>query len=189
MSYAGAVCRLLWLWRTSSSAGYSLCTYPPNKSVKKPQDNHRTPQPSIKNHLIKVGERVDRQTDGQPDILITKYTAKVTMKMQSLFTKCCKIKININASECLRHWYRNDNHVYTCSYLLNYAFSALTLLVGWQEGHPAFRKLRGCSGVLACHLSGVRCRIARGPADAIATDCLLSLWTSIIRLNLSFLLN
>jgi len=46
--------------------------------------------------------RVDRQTDGQPDILITKYTAKVTMEMQSLFTKCCKIEININASECLR---------------------------------------------------------------------------------------
>ena len=25
--------------------------------------------------------------------------------------------------------------------LLNYAFSALTLLVGWQEGHPACKKL------------------------------------------------
>ena len=28
------------------------------------------------------------------------------------------------------------------------AFSALTLLVGWQEGHPACKKLSG--GVLAC---------------------------------------
>jgi len=28
-----------------------------------------------------------------------------------------------------------------------YAFSALTLLVGWQEGHPACKKLSG--GVLA----------------------------------------
>jgi len=27
------------------------------------------------------------------------------------------------------------------------AFSALTLLVGWQEGHPAYKKLSG--GVLA----------------------------------------
>jgi len=28
------------------------------------------------------------------------------------------------------------------------AFSALTLLVGWQEGHPACKKLSG--GMLAC---------------------------------------
>jgi len=26
---------------------------------------------------------------------------------------------------------------------VNYAFSALTLLVGWQEGHPACKKLSG----------------------------------------------
>jgi len=30
---------------------------------------------------------------------------------------------------------------------LRFAFSALTLLVGWQEGHPARKKLKG--GVLA----------------------------------------
>ena len=47
------------------------------------------------------------------------------------------------------------------------AFSALTLLVGWQEGHPACKKLSG--GVL----SGARCRLACGPADAAATHCLL----------------
>ena len=37
-----------------------------------------------------------------------------------------------------------------CSEVVNkvlYAFSALTLLVGWQEGHPACKKLSG--GVLA----------------------------------------
>ena len=34
-----------------------------------------------------------------------------------------------------------DNYYCTC------AFSALTLLVGWQEGHPACKKLSG--GVLA----------------------------------------
>jgi len=42
------------------------------------------------------------------------------------------------------------------------AFSALTLLVGRQEGHPAGKKL-----------SGARCRLAYGPADATATHCLL----------------
>jgi len=54
-------------------------------------------------------------------------------------------------------------------YITN-AFSALTLLVWWQEGHPACKKLSG--GVLAW-LSGERCRLAYGPADADATRCLL----------------
>jgi len=52
-----------------------------------------------------------------------------------------------------------------------YAFSALTLLVGRQEGHPACKKLSG--GVLAWYLSGARCRLAFGPADATATHYLL----------------
>jgi len=51
------------------------------------------------------------------------------------------------------------------------AFSALTLLVGRQEGHPACKKPSG--GVLAWFLSGARCRLAYGPADATATHCLL----------------
>ena len=51
------------------------------------------------------------------------------------------------------------------------AFSALTLLVGQQEGHPACKKLSG--EVLVWYLSGARCRLAYGPADATATHCLL----------------
>ena len=46
------------------------------------------------------------------------------------------------------------------------AFSALTMLVGWQEGHPACKKR-----VVGCwhgYLSGARCRLAYGPADATA---------------------
>jgi len=50
------------------------------------------------------------------------------------------------------------------------AFTALTLLVGWQEGHPACKKLSG--GMLAW-LSGVRCRFAYGQADVTATHYLL----------------
>jgi len=53
----------------------------------------------------------------------------------------------------------------------NYAFSALTLLAGRQEGHPACKKLSG--GVLHSYQSGVMCRLAHGPADATATHCLL----------------
>ena len=51
-----------------------------------------------------------------------------------------------------------------------FAFSALTLLVGHQEGHPACKKLSG--GMLAW-LSGMRCRLAYSPADATAAQCLL----------------
>ena len=51
-----------------------------------------------------------------------------------------------------------------------FSFSALTLLVGWQEGHPACKKLSG--GMLAW-LSGMRRRLAYSPADATATHYLL----------------
>jgi len=53
-----------------------------------------------------------------------------------------------------------------------FAFSALTLLVGRQEGHPACKK----TWVVKCwhgYLSGARCRLAYVPADATAAHCLL----------------
>jgi len=55
--------------------------------------------------------------------------------------------------------------------MLHAAFSALTLLVGWQEGHLARKKLSG--GCWRGYLSGARCRLAYGPADTTATRCLL----------------
>jgi len=51
------------------------------------------------------------------------------------------------------------------------AVSALTLLVGLQEGHPACKKLSG--GSQHGYLSGAGCRFAYGLADATATHCLL----------------
>jgi len=51
------------------------------------------------------------------------------------------------------------------------AFSALAPLVGQQEEHPAYKKLRG--GCWHGYLSGARCRLACVPADATATHCLL----------------
>jgi len=50
------------------------------------------------------------------------------------------------------------------------------LLVGWQEGHLACKKLIGgvlAMGVVNGYLSAARCRFAYGPADATATHCLL----------------
>jgi len=56
-------------------------------------------------------------------------------------------------------------------YMRTCAFTALTLLVGRQEGHPACKKLN--VGCWRGYLSGARCRLAYGPADATATHCLL----------------
>jgi len=52
-----------------------------------------------------------------------------------------------------------------------YTFSALTLLVGWQEGHPACK-----NSVVGCwhgYLSEARGRFAYDPADVTATHYLL----------------
>ena len=51
--------------------------------------------------------------------------------------------------------------------------SALMLLVGRQEGHPACKNW--VVGYWRGYLSGARCRLAYGPADATATHCLLLL--------------
>ena len=57
------------------------------------------------------------------------------------------------------------------TYSIQLAFSALTLLVGWHEGHPACKKrVVGCS---YGYLPGARCRLVYGPADATATHSLL----------------
>ena len=60
--------------------------------------------------------------------------------------------------------------VAVCFTVVPVAFSALTLLVGRQEGHPACKRTVGCW--CGC-LSGARCRLAYGPANATATHCLL----------------
>ena len=51
------------------------------------------------------------------------------------------------------------------------AFSALTLLVGQQEGHPACKKLSG--EVLAWLSVWIEVQTCICPADATATHCLL----------------
>jgi len=52
-----------------------------------------------------------------------------------------------------------------------FAFSALTLLVGRQEGHLACKKLSG--EVLACLFVWSEVQTCICPADATATHCLL----------------
>jgi len=54
------------------------------------------------------------------------------------------------------------------------AFSALTLLVGWQEGHPACKKTEWWgAGMVVCLQRGAALHIAYHPADATAIHYLL----------------
>ena len=63
--------------------------------------------------------------------------------------------------------FNNDNNINADST----AFSALTLLVGRRKGiWPVKNWAVGC---WHGYLSGARCRLAYGPADATATQCLL----------------
>ena len=64
-----------------------------------------------------------------------------------------------------------DSFVHLLQWCANYEFdSALMLLVGQREGHPACKILSG--GMLAW-FSGMRCRLAYSPTDATATHYLL----------------
>ena len=56
-------------------------------------------------------------------------------------------------------------------FIIHIAFSALTLLAGRQEGHPACKKTeRWGAGMVICLQRGAD---EYGPADATATHCLL----------------
>jgi len=73
-----------------------------------------------------------------------------------------RVRIRVSVRVSLRFRDRVSIRVWVC------AFSALTLLVGRQEGHPACKKLSDGG-----YLPGTRCRLEYGPADATATHCLL----------------
>jgi len=90
---------------------------------------------------------------------------------QSVGLTKVKMKLSLTTSDLVT-WLMFSflkHFVWLCITIL--AFSALTLLVGCQEGHPACK-----NWVVGCwhgYLPGARCRLAYGPADATATHCLL----------------
>ena len=61
------------------------------------------------------------------------------------------------------------DHVVLYTSILTYYINCLQCFdaVGWAAGRASGR------GLLSCYLSGARCRLACGPADATATHCLL----------------
>ena len=58
--------------------------------------------------------------------------------------------------------------------LPNVAFSALTLLVGWQEGHPACKNDWSGTGVVICLERGANDLHNYGPAYTTATPSSLA---------------
>jgi len=51
------------------------------------------------------------------------------------------------------------------------AFSALTLLVGWQEGHPACKKLVVGTGMVVCLDRGVDLHVAQLVTLPLTVSC------------------
>ena len=77
-----------------------------------------------------------------------------------------------NTSRCKQLSAKKRRPTPFCTYC-PFAFSALTLLVGRQEGHPACKKHKEWwgAGVVVCLERGAD--LHYGPADATATHCLL----------------
>jgi len=71
-------------------------------------------------------------------------------------------------------WWRHHKHCqrYFSSSIISvfcvFAFSVFTLSIGRQEGHPACKIL--IDGVLACYLSGARCKWQGGHKPGILRD-------------------
>ena len=90
-----------------------------------------------------------------------------TLHQTHMRTQCRRMHwMNRTGGQCVA----KPGHLWWHYATLLHAFSALTLLVGRQEGHPACKKLSG--GCWHGYLSGARCRLAYGPADATATHYL-----------------
>ena len=93
------------------------------------------------------------------------------MARQQMWLPSTSVCIHILESNSKARWIHNFREYYKIRLNLTYfSFSALTLLVGRQEGHPAFKKTE-CRdvGVVVC----MGCRLAYSPADTTATHYLL----------------
>jgi len=87
------------------------------------------------------------------------------IELDTRYTLCRNGSVKCSDNMChIEHMYQHTDISYLFIY---YCFSALTLLVGRQEGHQAYKTQ------WLGYLSGVRCRLAYGPADVTAAHCLL----------------
>jgi len=132
-------------------------------------------------HLLTSQQISDKNWHNEDHTTVTIWTSITS----SVWWKCpktvkCRVWMTLQ-----KHHYLKDTDLLTQAWSMGvleghhnfythecmHAFSALMLLVGRQEGHPACEKLSG--GCWHGYLSGAMCRLAYGPADATATHCLL----------------
>jgi len=100
-----------------------------------------------------------------------------TVGLSSFFKSTVEIMASMSHLVCAFNVFKcvynaQSPNIQIVHYKVGFAFSALMLLVGRQEGHPACKKLFS-GGMLQWFLSGARCRLAYVPADATATHYLL----------------
>jgi len=67
----------------------------------------------------------------------------------------------------------NVHNKYDEIWYLVFAFSALTLLVGWQEGHPACKKQWWGAGVVICLERGANLHIAQLMPMPLTVSCFI----------------
>jgi len=72
------------------------------------------------------------------------------------------IKNTISVADVMLHGAYYGVIIKCCQVFCSIAFSALTLLVGWQKGHPACKKLSG--GMLAWLCVWVKVQICIWPS-------------------------
>ena len=102
--------------------------------------------------------KIALQLQTKRQIPIIKTTDRSLARWQRVKFSCCRNSCKVG--------------FLTADMLQSVAFSALTLLAGRQEGHPACK-----NWVVGCwhgYMSGARCRLAYGQADATATHCLIA---------------
>jgi len=115
------------------------------------------------------------------DLSISQASVAMHLRCGGIFINDLSANLLLNLSvKFLKIWLACgqviDKSMVSCSfslrvYVLFYAFSALTLLVGWQEWHLACKNwVVGC---LHGYVSAAKCRFAYGPADATTTHYLL----------------
>ena len=126
-------------------------------------------------HFCRADDR-DRQTDRPRSLCIIIGHIYVRNVLIIVSVSCCDVSVKQKAEFklvvgdlfycCLNIWRILPS-------MLWFAFSDLTLLVGRQEGHPAFKSwvVRYWRG----YLSGARCKwFAYGPADGTVTQSSLA---------------
>jgi len=87
-------------------------------------------------------------------------------------TTLCMFQIQFSPSQCCGYFYYTHTHPFNGPFFRTIrAFSALTLLVGRQEGHPACKKQWWGTGVVICPERGADLHMAQLMPLPLTVSC------------------